>query len=610
MKFIEFRIKNFKGIQDVTINLEKSPKANIYTLVGLNESGKTTILESIDTFDPSMDPLTTPQKRGLDPDNFIPMRFRSNFSDDVYIEAQLSLDSSDRSQINNFAKSKTKFDRIRPVRTLGYYKHYKYKNSNYGYLESLWDGFFGHLKGELTKKFIDIGGKLYDDDNIKLANFCDKLIPSILYFPNFLFDFPSRIYLETKGNPTEAEKLYIDLVQDILYSVDDSLKLQTHLIDRIKSSIPNDKKSLKVLIQNMERKITSVVFGAWSEIFKRSVRDQTIKIEFGKGRNNRTYLELNIEANDGVYNISDRSLGFRWFFTFLLFTRFRVFRKDAPKSVIFLFDEPASNLHPNAQRQLLKSFQNLGPDVKIIYATHSHYLVNPDWLDSTYVVTNSGIDPDTPEVDSPKETDIRISPYREFISEHPSRVDYIQPILDVLDYTPGDLERVPNCTFLEGKNDFYTLKYFHDVIFDDSRELHLTPGTSSNSLDTLIQLYFAWGKEFMILLDADKSGIEQKARYINNFGRDVERRIFLLDDINKAWKGKEIEDLFNGSEKLKFQQTCFPEDKKYNKTHFNRCIQEKLVTKLAFEFSDETRGNMHTVIDFVLKNIENFKTTK
>ncbi|MEI9910983.1 MAG: AAA family ATPase [Bacteroidota bacterium] len=53
MKFTEFKIKNFKGIEDVTVNLDKSPDANIYTLVGLNESGKTTILEAINFFNPN-----------------------------------------------------------------------------------------------------------------------------------------------------------------------------------------------------------------------------------------------------------------------------------------------------------------------------------------------------------------------------------------------------------------------------------------------------------------------------------------------------------------------------------------------------------------------------
>jgi len=50
MKFTYFKFKNFKGIEDQTLDLSKSGGSNIYTLVGLNESGKTTILEAINFF--------------------------------------------------------------------------------------------------------------------------------------------------------------------------------------------------------------------------------------------------------------------------------------------------------------------------------------------------------------------------------------------------------------------------------------------------------------------------------------------------------------------------------------------------------------------------------
>lgn len=40
MKFVSLRIKNFKGIEDVTIDLNRCFGNNIYTLIGLNESGK------------------------------------------------------------------------------------------------------------------------------------------------------------------------------------------------------------------------------------------------------------------------------------------------------------------------------------------------------------------------------------------------------------------------------------------------------------------------------------------------------------------------------------------------------------------------------------------
>ncbi len=114
-----------------------------------------------------------------------------------------------------------------------------------------------------------------------------------------------------------------------------------------------------------------------------------------------------------------------------------------------MFDEPASNLHSSAQQQLLKSFENLGHDTKIIYTTHSHYLINANWLESTYIVKNEGVEPEVLESNSPKKTNILIEPYREFVMRYPDKIDYFQPILDVLDYKPSNLENVPNCVFLD-----------------------------------------------------------------------------------------------------------------------------------------------------------------
>jgi AAA15 family ATPase/GTPase len=47
MRYVNFTIKNFKGIQLLTFSLENVPLSRIVTLVGLNESGKTTVLEAI-----------------------------------------------------------------------------------------------------------------------------------------------------------------------------------------------------------------------------------------------------------------------------------------------------------------------------------------------------------------------------------------------------------------------------------------------------------------------------------------------------------------------------------------------------------------------------------
>ena len=52
MEITSFYIQNFKGIKHLILDLEKTPQGKIFPIVGLNESGKTTILEAINYFAP------------------------------------------------------------------------------------------------------------------------------------------------------------------------------------------------------------------------------------------------------------------------------------------------------------------------------------------------------------------------------------------------------------------------------------------------------------------------------------------------------------------------------------------------------------------------------
>lgn len=603
MKFTEFKIKNFKGIENVTVNLDKSPDANIYTLVGLNESGKTTILEAINFFNPNdkgLSALELPGATIKDYNILIPISKRDNFNETISLIVTIKLDADDLKKINEHTKSNTPFKQVKSVDTIKYYRDYKFKDSKFQELDSRWDGFKGWLKSEATEKYIGIRKENgYKEENFSLANFCNNLIPSILYFPNFLFDFPSKIYLETKVEATAKEKFYIELVQDILYSLENSSNIKTHLVDRIKSGDANDKRNLNSILQKMGKKVTDVVFEAWNRIFKREIKDTRISVNCYTDAEGLTYLEFEIEAQDGIYQINERSLGFRWFFIFLLFTQFRPFRKNTPQNIIYLFDEPASNLHSSAQKQLLKSFENLTKNSKIIYTTHSHHLINPNWLESTYVVKNEGLKLEDPETYNIKKTNVSIEPYRDFVINHPHNTAYFQPILDVLDYSPSNLESFPNCVLMEGKNDFYTLAYFQEVILTKPTKLNIAPSTGSGNLDTLISLYIGWGKEFIILLDSDKEGGKQKERYIEKFGIIAEPRIFTLEDIDASWKKYKMEKLFDNTEALQFQQTAYPSSTTLNKSYFNRTIQESLINKQSFAFSQQTKNNLDKVWTFL-----------
>ena len=57
MRYTRFVIKNFRGIMEASIPLTGHPASRIHTLVGLNESGKTTVLEAINSFSYKTDSL-------------------------------------------------------------------------------------------------------------------------------------------------------------------------------------------------------------------------------------------------------------------------------------------------------------------------------------------------------------------------------------------------------------------------------------------------------------------------------------------------------------------------------------------------------------------------
>ncbi len=102
MHFIGFEIKNFKGIGNISINLEPQG-ANVFTLIGLNESGKTTILEAINHHSAhELNALygeTIDQSSAEELAKLVPKSEQSDFSSAIRIVANLSFDPDEKAQI-------------------------------------------------------------------------------------------------------------------------------------------------------------------------------------------------------------------------------------------------------------------------------------------------------------------------------------------------------------------------------------------------------------------------------------------------------------------------------------------------------------------------------
>jgi hypothetical protein len=243
-----------------------------------------------------------------------------------------------------------------------------------------------------------------------------------------------------------------------------------------------------------------------------------------------------------------------------------------------LFDEPASNLHAAAQQKLIESFPEIATGEHVLaYSTHSHYMIEPRWLEQTFIVTNRADDPAKNLLDEisldDESLDIKVTPYRSFVNSHPSQTSYFQPILDRLEVVPSRFDLTRESIILEGKSDYFILRYAKRLL--DFKELPLMPGLGAGTFAALAALHVGWNLKFLFLLDGDKQGKQERDRYTKDFGVPL-RCLICLDDL--GLEIKVIEDLLD-DEALGVIRTQFKLDARPSKAQIHRFFQERLASE-------------------------------
>jgi len=530
--------------------------------------------------------------------SLIPISQISNFNDTIQVEATFSISENDREQILAFAHKqypKYQFDlRSKEIR---YARRVSFQASNVKETKRIWWIALFVRERKKGTKFHDM---VVDDKWRAIVGFISSsLIPHILYFPTFLFDFPQEIFesdCHLQGTSKTVNKYYLDILQDILCSVDQQATLQEHVFSRLASNESNQKRAAEQMLLKMGTVLTKHFFELWDKIFAKHA-DISRKIIIGcdkkmlEDQPERLFLYFKIAEDTNEYFIPERSLGFRWFFSFLLFTELRGYRQN-DKKVLFLLDEPASNLHSVAQQKLLKSFENtVKTGNKILYTTHSHHLIEPNWLECLFICRNELINYED-EGDivsySPNKAKITVTPYRQFVNNSPDKITYFQPILDALKYVPSRLENIPNAVIMEGKTDHYFLNYFNRVFFKNKfTSFCIIPGVGCTQIDHVVRLYLGWGRPFLVMLDGDDEGKKSLQKYRNDYllsGKQAQ----VLSDIDPTFA--KIEKLISEEDKAKFGLI--------KKSQVDAFILEKLAQNSVTDFSEKTISNFKKVLEY------------
>lgn len=596
MKYTKFYIKNFKWISELEIDLLRKPAWNVFPLVWLNESGKTTILQAINLFEEWLEWWKEHE--------VIHKQDSWWFTGEIIIKATLELEDIDRIYIKERLDSKG-YELKDGIGWLSLEKKYKFINSRISgtkpSLTWIWEKWLNvkTVRQKSYRRLLDFDESLWNEITTGLQD----SFPKILYFPDFLFDFPNQIYLENiailnSDKERELQTEYRQIIDDVLRAINPNYSV-TDFLTKLKAfSDPSQQAASTTIKQQISSILNQKIVTPWQEIFRWP--NKNIIVETW---NDSTwfYIQLKVSEWASPFLVNERSLWFRWFFGFILFTEFRKSRVDESGEYLFLFDEPASNLHENSQQKLLCLFDKLIDRAKIIYSTHSPYLLNSKYILTSYVAKDIGRESYD---DFNFRQDIKAIPYKQFVASYPEETTHFKPILDVLEFNTTDFDLEDKIVFFEWKFDYYTFGWVLEVIFgSEDYEFKLYPWASVDKYDWIFREYIAHNKNFIAVFDADGTDTTKwkwaRNRYIKEISEELNKNIFTLFHIDPSFDWFTTESLFSDTEKLVIQQISFPTDTAFIKSNFNVAIQELFITQQSFSLSNETKDKFKKIFEFI-----------
>jgi len=309
----------------------------------------------------------------------------------------------------------------------------------------------------------------------------------------------------------------------------------------------SDYERFVALLEASSNKITNEIFKYWST-------NKNLDIEFRiQDKANIKYLDIRVRSQRHKISLplDRRSKGFNWFFSFIIW--FSKIQADKTSDYILLLDEPGLNLHASAQADLLRFIEDLSKKYQIIYTTHSPFMVESDKLNRvrTCLETDEGtIISDTIQEKDP---------------------DTLFPLQAALGYDIAqNLFISKNNLLVEGPADLLYLTILSNILEIEKRvglkdNITIVPVGGLDKVSTFISLLRGQKLNVVCLLDTftDQKG-KQRVEDLIRHKIIKDKNIRFFDEFsNNSAKTADIEDLFTKEEYLNIFNQAF--DKEYSK---------------------------------------------
>ena len=386
--------------------------------------------------------------------------------------------------------------------------------------------------------------------------YLDPNLPKFLYYDEY-YSLPSRISIEKLRNEKlEKEELKTGKA---LFELAD-----INIDDLIHSK---DFEDYKAELEATEVNITDELFKYWTTNQNLDIEFDIDKIVKQDPDGNKRIVEhiLDIRVKNQRSKVSlplkNRSKGFNWFFSFLVW--FKKIQEDKDSNYVLLLDEPGLNLHASAQNDLLKFIEDLSKKYQVIYTTHSPFMIDPPHLERvrTVVETDNGS---------------RIS---DSIQEKDPNTLF--PLQAALGYDIAqNLFISKNNLLLEGTSDLIYLQVMSGVLENDKRkhlreDITIVPVGGLDKVSTFVSLLRGNKLGIVCLLDSYLDS-KSKAKLEDLIKQNIIKRqnIKFFDEFIDKYPKADIEDLFAKEEYLKLFNSAFNEHKDIQISDLNSKINQ------------------------------------
>lgn len=513
MRYLRFTINNYRAIVGpLTIDVSK-PK--LMPIVGVNESGKTTVLHALFAFDHFNDELNEDGRHLRDTANL----YRTN-PPRATVSAVVELIRAELESV--IAECERTHENLKPglatlKRRRGLPTEITINRDLQTRAYSLSDPRFGSPAQQDA-----------------LAKLLIARLPFILFFDDFRGKIEDKIEILVPKDDAPAG--WLAIVEQLFKSTDKTLSV---------FKLPTlEERQRKTVLSKVQRKLNDTLTKEWQN-FRLDDRDALeISVDFVTERTpqggERHYIKLDVvevdsSGDEHFFYISDRSKGFYWFFNFVMKLEFNPKVVATATTTIYLLDEPGSYLHAFAQRKLCTKLRQLSEKNCVLYCTHSHYLLDPDTIpvSSIQLAEKDG---------NGRVALVRITDFKGHAGERRSA---LQPVLDALQIRPFALDLIGTRTTVvtEGIYDYFALEMFRG-----GRPISILPSANAESVKYYVSLLIAWQIDFRAVWDNDEEGRSRYREAIDRFGEEVGKRNLRLLPSDRPEGTRILQSLFDGTD--------------------------------------------------------------